>query len=44
MSQPAHTMGIEWVLLALGAVLTLIVVGFFLFVLMSKDDRKDGEE
>ncbi len=31
--------GFEWVLLAVGAVLTLVVLGFFVFVLTRKDDK-----
>jgi len=31
--------GFEWVLLAVGGVLTLVVFGFFVFVLTRKDDR-----
>lgn len=33
--------GFEWMLLALGVVLTLAVIGFFLFVLLGKDEREE---
>ncbi len=39
----AQSPGFEWVLLALGGVLTLAIAGFFLVVLLSKDVRKDDE-
>ena len=39
----AQSPNFEWVLLALGGVLTLAVIGFFLVVLLSKDERKDDE-
>lgn len=29
----------EWILLGMGVVLTLVVAGFFLFVLTRKDDK-----
>jgi len=31
--------GFEWVLLGVGAVLTLVILGFFVFVLTRKDDK-----
>jgi len=31
--------GFEWVLLGMGGVLTLVIAGFFLFVLTRKDDN-----
>ena len=31
--------GFEWVLLAMGGVLTLVLLGFFVFVLTRKDDK-----
>ncbi len=31
--------GFEWILLGMGVVLTLVVAGFFLFVLTRKDDQ-----
>jgi hypothetical protein len=31
--------GFEWILLAVGGVLTLVLLGFFVFVLTRKDDK-----
>ncbi|MHC4081465.1 MAG: hypothetical protein ACYS15_04250 [Planctomycetota bacterium] len=38
MSEGGGAAGYEWVLLAVGLVLTLVVVGAFVFVLTRKDE------
>ncbi len=38
MNEPGAAAGYEWVLLGVALVLTLVVVGVFVFVLTRKDD------
>ena len=38
MNEPGAAAGYEWVLLAVGLVLTLVVVGAFVYVLTRKDE------